>query len=241
MEGDLLKILQQAKEARLAATLTFTTSGGKIKAKLEVELEPTAPSPTGPTPSTATSPAPGGDRRQRRRRRHRGPAALAKSKARAKAHQASLALPFPPPPPPPPTSAQRLVKVIPRKTGFQPSFWQLDGEGDSEVDEEEERGGEREEDGRVHCIFCNVLSEPKLVEPISFDSMNYYIHTRSKPSIICTSCKIRGSDVGVCLRCQDIAYFNCNEWDRTCRPCMYALLAEEELSPNCSHSSNTAV
>ena len=56
MEGELLKILQQAKEARLAATLTFTTSGGKIKAKLEVELEPTAPSPTGPTPSTATSP-----------------------------------------------------------------------------------------------------------------------------------------------------------------------------------------
>ena len=156
-------------------------------------------------------------------------------------HQASLAMPFPPPPPPPPTSAQRLVKVIPRKTGHQPSFWQLDGAGDSEVDEEEERGGEREEDGRVHCIFCNVLSEPKLVEPISFDSMNYYIHTRSKPSIICTSCKIRGSDVGVCLRCQDIAYFNCNEWDRTCRPCMYALLAEEELSPNCSHSSNTAV
>ena len=40
---------------------------------------------------------------------------------------------------------------------------------------------------------------------------------------------------------RNIAYFNCNEWDRTCRPCMYALLAEEELSPNCSHSSNTAV
>ena len=133
MEGELLKILQQAKEARLAATLTFTTSGGKIKAKLEVELEPTAPSPTGPTPSTATSPAPGGDRRQRRRRRHRGPAALAKSKARAKAHQASPAMPF---------SAQRLiVKVVPRKTGHQPSFWQLDGQGDSEVDEEEKREG----------------------------------------------------------------------------------------------------
>ena len=236
-----MKILQEAKEAGTSASLTFTTCEGNIKAKLEFELYPaTVPAGSTSTPA-ATTPAPGGDRRHRRRRRHRGPAALAKSKARAKAHQASLALPFPPPPPPPPTSAQRLVKVIPRKTGFQPSFWQLDGEGDSEVDEEEERGGKREEDGRVHCIFCNVLSEPKLVEPISFDSMNYYIHTRSKPSIICTSCKIRGSDVGVCLRCQDIAYFNCNEWDRTCRPCMYALLAEEELSPNCSHSSNTAV
>lgn len=122
-----------------------------------------------------------------------------------------------------------------------PSFWQLDGQGDSEVDEEEKRKGEREEDGRVHCIFCNVLSKPKLVQPISFDSMNYYINTRSKLSIICTSCQIKGSDVGVCLKCQDIAYVNCNEWDRTCRPCMYALLAEEELSPNCSHSSNTAV
>ena len=71
MEGELLKILQQAKEASLAATLTFTTRGGKIKAKLEVELEPAAPCPNGPTPSTATTPAPGEeiaivDRQQRR-------------------------------------------------------------------------------------------------------------------------------------------------------------------------------
>ena len=57
---------------RLAATLSFTTRGSKIKAKLEVELEPAAPCPNGPTPSTATTPAPGGDR-------HRGPAAKARA------------------------------------------------------------------------------------------------------------------------------------------------------------------
>ena len=75
-------------------------------------------------------------------------------------------MPFPPPPPPPPTSTQRLVKVVPRKTGHQPSFWQLDGEGGSEEDDEEdddkEKEGMREVDGRVYCIFCNVLSQPKL-------------------------------------------------------------------------------
>ena len=193
-----MKILQEAKEAGTSASLTFTTCAGNMKAKLEVELHPaTVPAGSTPTPA-ATTPAPGGGRRHRRRRRHRGPAAIAKSKARASAHQASLAMPFPPPPPPPPTSTQRLVKVVPRKTGHQPSFWQLDGEGGSEEDDEEdddkEKEGMREVDGRVYCIFCNVLSQPKPVE-----------------------------------------------WDRTCRPCMFAPLAEEELSPNCSHSCNTAV
>ena len=64
------------------------------------------------------------------------------------------------------------------------------------MDEEEEREGEREECGRVFCIFCNVLSKPKLVEPVSFDSIDY---DRTKLSIICTSCKVKGRDVGVCL------------------------------------------
>ena len=99
-----------------------------------------------------------------------------------------------------PFSAQRLVKVVPRKTGHQPSFWQLDGQGDSKVDEEEEREGEREEYGRVYCIFCNVLSKPKLVEPVSFDSLDYD-RTKSKLSIICSSCKVKGRDVGVCFNC----------------------------------------
>ena len=127
-----------------------------MEAKFEVELVSSGPS-TGSPNTTATTTAPGGDRRQRRRRRHCGPAALAKSKARAKAHQASLAMPFPPPPPPPLTSAQRLVKVVPWMTGLQSSFWQLDGQGNTEVNEEEDREGEREEYGKVYCIFCNVL------------------------------------------------------------------------------------
>ena len=154
-------------------------------------------------------------------------------------------MPFPPPPPPPPTSTQRLVKVVPRKTGHQPSFWQLDGEGGSEEDDDEDddedKEGMREVDGRVYCIFCNVLSQPKPVEPISFDSFDNNTNMKPMACIMCTSCKIKGTDVGVCLNCRRIAAFNLEEWDRTCRPCMFALLAEEALSPNCSHSCNTAV
>ena len=240
-----MKILQEAKEAGTSASLTFTTCAGNMKAKLEVELHPaTVPAGSTPTPA-ATTPARGGGRRHRRRRRHRGPASIAKSKARASAHQASLAMPFPPPPPPPPTSTQRLVKVVPRKTGHQPSFWQLDGEGGSEEDDEEdddeEKEGMREVDGRVYCIFCNVLSQLKPVEPISFDSFDNNTNMKPMACIMCTSCKIKGTDVGVCLNCRRIAAFNLEEWDRTCRPCMFALLAEEELSSNCSHSCNTAV
>ena len=129
------------------------------------------------------------------------------------------------------------MKVVPRTTGHQPSFWQLDGQGDSEVDEEEEREGEREEAGRVYCIFCNLLSKPKLVEPVSFDSIDYARTMKSKLSIICTSCEVKGRDIGACFNCQDIAYFNRDQWDRTCRPRMNALLAEEELRLKCSHST----
>ena len=165
-EGELLTILQQAKAAWLAATLTFTTRGGKIKAKLEVVLEPAAPCPNGPTPSTATTPAPGGDR-------HRGPAAKAR---------ASL--------------------------------------GDA---------------------YSATKSKSKLIEPITFDSSNNYINTNPMASILCTSCKIKVIDVGVCIDCRDITHVNCGEWDRTCRPYTRALIAEHELSYNCSHSSYTLV
>ena len=107
--------------------------GGTIKAKFEIELA-SGSFPASPTPG-ATSTASGGDRR---RRRHRVPAALAKSKARVVAHQASLAMPPPPPPPPPPpASTKRLIKVVPRRSGFRPSLCQLDGEGGGEDSEEE--------------------------------------------------------------------------------------------------------
>ena len=123
-------------------------------------------------------------------------------------------MPFPPPPPPPLTSTQRFVKVVPRNTGHKSPFWQLDGEGGSEEDDkeddDEEKEGKREVDGRVYCIFCNVLSQPKPVETI----MDYNTNVKPMACIMCTSCKIKGTD---------------------------ALLAEEELSPNCSHFCNTAV
>ena len=79
MEGELLKILHQAKEAGLGASLTFTTSGGKMKAKLEVELDHSVPVPADPTPAPV------------KRRRQRGAGARARRNLRAAAHQASLA------------------------------------------------------------------------------------------------------------------------------------------------------
>ena len=84
MEGELLKILHQAKEAGLGASLTFTTSGGKMKAKLEVELDHSVPVPADPTPAPV------------KRRRQRGAGARARRNLRAAAHQASLWLRQPP-------------------------------------------------------------------------------------------------------------------------------------------------
>ena len=43
----------------------------------------------------------------------------------------------PPPSPPPPASTQRLIKVVPTRPGFRPSFCKLDGEGGGEDSEEE--------------------------------------------------------------------------------------------------------
>ena len=79
MEGELLKILHQAKEAGLGASLTFTTRGGKMKAKLEVELDHSVPVPADPTPAPV------------KRRRQRGAGARARHNLWAAAHQASQA------------------------------------------------------------------------------------------------------------------------------------------------------
>ena len=95
MEGELLKLLRQTKEAGGWASLTFTTPrGGKLIAKLEVELEPSAPACSGLTSSSpATAPAPGGGRRRRK-----GAAAKAKARARAALHRATQAAATLPPP-----------------------------------------------------------------------------------------------------------------------------------------------
>ena len=95
MEGELLKLLRQTKEAGGWASLTFTTPrGGKLIAKLEVELEPSAPACSGVTSSSpATAPASGGGRRRRK-----GAAAKAKARARAALHRATQAAATPPPP-----------------------------------------------------------------------------------------------------------------------------------------------
>ena len=88
MDGELLKLLRQTKEAGGAASLSFfTTKDGKLKAKLEVELDPPAPASPGPTPPLpSTAPAPGGGRRRRK-----GASAKAKAKARAALHRATQA------------------------------------------------------------------------------------------------------------------------------------------------------
>ena len=96
MEGELLKLLRQTKEAGGSASLTFTTRDGKMKAKLEVELDPPAPaSPSSTPPPPTTSPAPG-----RGRRRRKGAAAKVKAKARAALHQATQGAATLPPPAP---------------------------------------------------------------------------------------------------------------------------------------------
>ena len=126
MEGELLKILHQAKEAGLGASLTFTTSGGKMKAKLEVELDHSVPVPADPTPAPV------------KRRRQRGAGARARRNLRAAAHQASLAeaatsVPLDPPrplrlhPSPPPASGRRRVTTMARQNVATFSSLNVDG------------------------------------------------------------------------------------------------------------------
>ena len=145
MEGELLKLLRQTKEAGGSASLTFTTWGGKMKAKLVVELDPPAPADRVSTSSSpSTAPAPGGGRRRRK-----GAAAKAKAKARAALHRATqdAAISSPPAsgdasasldhplrrPPrlllsPSPTSGRRRVMSLGRLP--MPSFSNLNLDGD---------------------------------------------------------------------------------------------------------------
>ena len=67
------------------------------------------------------------------------------------------------------------------------------------------------------------ISPPKPVEPISFDSFDNNTNMKPMACIMCTSCKIKGTEVGVCLNYRRIAHFNLEEWtepaDPVCLPC----------------------
>ena len=172
-----MKILHQAKEAGLGASLTFTTSGGKMKAKLEVELDHSVPVPADPTPAPV------------KRRRQRGAGARARRNLRAAAHQASLAeaatsVPLDPPrplhlhPSPPPASGRRQVTTVARPDVA--TFPTLNVDGPSSpppafnCDDCGERfkSGEDFVDHRLWCPRCAELT----------------CYTRSSPSSNCYVC-----------------------------------------------------
>ena len=166
MEGVLIGVLQQAKEAGYSASLTFTTSGDKIKANLDIGLEGSLPSSECSTPrSRSTTPS-------------------TKSSERAASHQASLALPSSTSPSPPTNSLQKLAEVLRRKTRTRSM------DSDSSEEEEAEDKGVVAVDGRSSCIFCNVdVHEPYSVEPDSFlDECG----TKPIVNIFCDICKIKG-------------------------------------------------
>ena len=144
--SSLLHLFNSFKMAGRSATLVLSTKGGKTTtAKLEVKLSNNKAPSTLPTP-------PGCQGAEGRHRPQRSAAKRAKANARAAQHRVHLALPFPggdygavvgpprcsPPPPRPPLRVhpsptcedRRRIVTVKRKAGFQPSFSQLDGEGE---------------------------------------------------------------------------------------------------------------
>ena len=153
----VMDLYHSVKKAGRSAALAMSSKGGKATiVKLEFELDdakPSSPS-TAPASSSKSPSLPGcqaaaaGDRH-----RHRGSVARrVKANARAAQHRAFQALPFPrgnysaalgPPDPSPPQPRRplhhhpspkeenrRLIVKVDRKAGFQPTFSQLDGDGD---------------------------------------------------------------------------------------------------------------
>ena len=151
----LMDLFHSIKKAGRSATLTLSTKGGRATiVKLEFELNDAKPSSSS-TSSVSSPSLPGcqaanaaaaGDRHRHRR----SAARRAKANARAAQHRAFQALPFPggdysaalgPPDPSPPQRSlhlhpspkeenRRLILTVDRKAGFQPTFSQLDGDGD---------------------------------------------------------------------------------------------------------------
>ena len=165
MEGVLIEALQQAKEAGYSASLTFTTSGDKIKANLVIGLERSLPSSECSTPRSRST-------------------SSTKSTEITAAHHASLALPSSTSPSPPTNSLQKLAEVLRRKTRTRSM------DSDSSEEEEADCNGVVAVDGRSSCIFCNVdVHEPYSVEPDSFlDECG----TKPIVNIFCDICKIKG-------------------------------------------------
>ena len=152
--SSLIDMFQSFKKSGRSATLTMSSKGGQAtKVKLEVELDDAKPSPPSP-PSTSTSsasaPSLPGCQAAGDRHRPRGSAARrAKANARAARHRAFQASPFPwrkcsvaqstpaaPPrrplrihPSPTDKNCRQILAVV-RRAGSQPTFSQLDGDGD---------------------------------------------------------------------------------------------------------------
>ena len=140
--ASLLAIFNSFKKTGKSATLILSTKGGEVTAKLEVKLT-NAKSP----PSTLLTP-PGCQASRDRQRPHQSAARRTKANARAAQHRLHQALPFPggdytaavgPAPPrrplhhhpsPPAKENRRLILTVKRKAGYQPTFSQLDGDGD---------------------------------------------------------------------------------------------------------------
>ena len=147
--ASLLALFNSFKKTGKSATLVLSTKGGDVTAKLEVKLINAKSSPSSTTtPSPTLLTPPGCQDSRDRQRPHRSAARRTKANARAAQHQLHQALPFPggdytaavgPPPPrrplrlhpsPPKEENRRLVSTVKRKAGYQPTFSQLDGEGD---------------------------------------------------------------------------------------------------------------
>ena len=142
--ASLLALFNSYKKTGKSATLILSTQGGDVTAKLEVKLinaKSSSSSSSQAPPSTLLTP-PGCQRP------HPSAARRTKANARAAQHRLHQALPFqggdytaavgPAPPrrplhhhPSPPTKEnRRLVLTVKGKAGYQPTFSQLDGDGD---------------------------------------------------------------------------------------------------------------
>ena len=151
--ASLLNLFNSFKMAGKSATLVLSTEGSKSTAKLEVNLSKAKSSSS---PSTAASTklltSPGCQASGDRQRPQTSAAKRARANARAAQHRVHLALPFPkgdysaavgpphcslPPPrrplcfhPSPTCENRRRIVTVDRTAGFQPTFSQLDGDGD---------------------------------------------------------------------------------------------------------------